>query len=275
MRRLRWSAALLVLASSTAASPRNAWAQRLVLELRPRFGDTLRMRLDQTTEVSGSRQGKTESKQVVTTLRMFSRAIVETSAPAAAMILAVTDSVEVSSTDERAMPLAKATQAQLEGRQMRLRLLPDGTVSVADGQARVPKEVTDLVAGMPASFPRGSVTIGDTWLREMPIPPSTSFGVPFGGVVKTAFRLDSVSASGELAYLSLRGTVVQPGAPATSDTGALTGSVSGSMIVDRRRGWLSESRFLVQMRATLVPPGGTTPMQFRMKITQHMRVFER
>jgi hypothetical protein len=274
MTRLRWSAALLLLASS-AACPRSAWAQRMVLELRPRFGDTLRMRLDQTTEVSGSRQGKAESKQVVTTLRMFSRAIVESSAPVAAMILAVTDSVDVSSTDERALPLAKATQAQLEGRQMRLRLSPDGTVSVADGQARVPKEVTDLVAGMPASFPRGSVAIGDTWLREMPIPPSTSFGVPFGGVVKAAFRLDSISSSGDLAYLSLRGTVLQPGAPVAADKGALAGSVSGSMIVDRRRGWLSESRFLVQMRATIVPPGGTTPMQFRMKITQHMRVFER
>jgi len=264
---LRWSLALFVLSASSAP------AQRVVLELRPRFGDTLRMRLDQTSEVSGTREGKA-SKQVVTTLRMFSRAIVESSSPAIAMILAITDSVDVSSTDERATPLAKATQAQLEGRQMRLRLSPDGTVGVADGQAKVAKEVTDLVAGMPASFPRGSVAIGDTWLREMPIPPSASLGVPLGGVVKAAFRLDSMSTDGDMAYLSLRGTVSQSGVPAAVDNGALTGSVRGSMVVDRRRGWLSESRFLVQMRAT-VTPAGAAPMQFRMKITQHMRVFER
>ena len=264
---LRWSLALFVLSASSAP------AQRVVLELRPRFGDTLRMRLDQTSEVSGTREGKA-SKQVVTTLRMFSRAIVESSSPAVAMILAITDSVDVSSTDERAIPLAKATQAQLEGRQMRLRLSPDGTVGVADGQTKVPQEVTELVAGMPASFPRGSVATGDTWLREMPIPPSTSLGVPLGGVVKAAFRLDSVSSGGDRAYLSLRGTVSQSGAPGAADKGALTGSVSGSMVVDRRRGWLSESRFLVQMRAT-VTPVGAAPMQFRMKITQHMRVFER
>lgn len=274
MFRLRSPLALLVLVVSSAGCPRSGWAQRFVLELRPRFGDTLRMRLDQTSEVSGTRQGKATSMQVVTALRMFSRAIVESSSPTGAMILAITDSVDVSSTDARATPLAKATQAQLEGRQMRLRLSPDGTVGVAGGQTKVPQEVTDLVAGMPASFPRGSVAIGDTWLREMPIPPSASLGVPLGGVVKAAFRLDSVPGDGDLAYLSLRGTVSQSGAPAASDKNALTGSVSGSMIVDRRRGWLSESRFLVQMRATVAPSEGA-PMQFRMKITQHMRVFER
>ena len=266
MPRKRWAVAFLALCAS------NATAQRVVLELRPHFGDTLRMRLDQTTEVSGTREGKT-AKQVLTSLHIYSRAIVESSSPAGAMILAITDSVEVSSNDERAMPLAKATKAQLEGRQMRVRLTPDGTVGVADQGARVPKEVTDLVSGMPASFPRGSVAIGDTWLREMAIPPSTSFGVPLGGTVRAAFRLDSLSADGDFAYLTLRGTVQQEGASPASP-GALTGSVGGRMVVDRRRGWLSESFFLVQMRAS-VPSADMTPMQFRLKITQHMRVFAR
>ena len=266
MSRKRWAVALLAVCAS------NAPAQRVVLELRPHFGDTLRMRLDQTTEVSGTREGK-PSKQVVTSLQIYSRAIIESSSPAGAMILAITDSVEVSSNDERALPIAKAMEAQLEGRQMRLRLTPDGTVAVADQGARVPKEVTDLVAGMPASFPKGSVAIGDTWLREMAIPPSTSFGVPLGGTVKAAFRLDSISADGDHAYLTLRGTVQRSEAPAAAQ-GSLTGAVNGSMVVDRRRGWLRESHFNVQMRAT-VAGSGTAPMQFRMKITQHMRVFDR
>lgn len=276
MSHVRWPLALLL-----CFAPDDARAQRVVLELRPRFGDTLRMVLDQRTEVSGSREGAA-TKQVVTTLRMFSRAIVESSSPAAAMILAVTDSVDVSTTDERARPMAEATQRQLQGRQMRLRLSPDGTVAVADQQANVPREVTDLVSVMPASFPRGSVAIGDTWLREMPIPPTTSLGVPLGGIVKAAFRLDSISDDGDVAYLSMRGTLVPAGDPsAASDRGALSGSLNGSMVVDRRRGWLSESRFLVQMRATLAPPpagavkGGGASMQFRMKISQHMRVLDK
>src|SRR5687767_3576461 len=124
MSRLGWSLALFVVAAS------EGHAQRVVLELRPRFGDTVRMRFDQTTEMSGTRKG-VATKAVVTTLRMFSRAIVESSSPASALILAITDSVDVSTTDERARPLASETQRQLAGRQMRLRLSPDGTVGVA------------------------------------------------------------------------------------------------------------------------------------------------
>jgi hypothetical protein len=204
---------------------------------------------------------------------MFSRAIVEHSTPASATILAITDSVTFNSTDDRAMPLMRATQSQLTGRQMRLRLAPDGTVTLADDVPRVAREVAELVSVMPASFPRASVAIGDTWLREVPIPPAASYGVPLGGVVKAAFRLDSVSADGHNAYLTLRGTVVQPGST-PADKGMITGSLNGNMIVDRHRGWLSESRFLVQMRTT-VTPTGAPPMDFRVKVTQHMRVIER
>jgi hypothetical protein len=273
MSRTRWFSALLILVGWDAGHPRDALAQRYVLELRPRFGDTLRLRLDQKSEVSGSRQGGTSTKQIITTLSMFSRAIVEHSTPAAAVILAITDSVTFTSTDERTIPLVRATQAQLTGRQMRLRLAPDGTVTLADDVPRVAREVAELVSVMPASFPRASVAIGDTWLREVPIPPAASFGVPLGGVVKAAFRLDSVSTDGHNAYLTLRGTVVQPGST-PADKGMITGSLNGNMIVDRHRGWLSESRFLVQMRTT-VTPVGAPPMDFRVKVTQHMRVIER
>ncbi|MEX2153216.1 MAG: hypothetical protein WD825_07745 [Gemmatimonadaceae bacterium] len=272
MSRLRLPLALLLFAASDAR------AQRLVLELRPHFGDTVRMRFDQTTEMSGTRKG-VATKAVVTTLRMFSRAIVESSSPASALILAITDSVDVRTTDERARPLASETQRLLAGRQMRLRLSPDGTVGVADQQPNVPKEVSELVAVMPASFPRGSVAVGDTWLREMPIPPSATFGVPLGGVVKAAFKLDSISEDAEVAYLSMRGSLQQVAEQSGVNSGALTGSVNGSMVVDRRRGWLSESRFLLQMRATVASVGAkgaaTDPMQFRMKITQHMRVSDK
>jgi hypothetical protein len=252
----------------------------VMLELRPRVGDTLRMRLDQTTEMIGNRRGGVP-RSVTTTLVMFSRAIVESSAQASTLILAITDSADASTSDERGRPVADETKRQLAGRQMRLRLSPDGTVAVADQQGsggNVPRVVNDLVAVMPASFPKGSVAVGDTWLREMPIPPTTGLGVPLGGVVKAAFRLDSVSRDGNIAYLTMRGTLVPSNDGAMLDKGALSGSVNGSMIVDRRRGWLSESRFLVQMRTTVMSLGAAraaSPMEFRMKITQHMRVFDK
>src|SRR5207247_4661063 len=97
-----------------------------------------------------------------------------------------------------------------------------------------------------------------------------------GGFVRANFRLDSVAQGGDVAYVSMRGTLQQrPSSGASAEGSVVTGSVNGSMIVDRRRGWLSESRFVVQMATTVASRGGAkiTPMQFRMKIRQHMRVF--
>ena len=273
MVRWRWTVALAMAMSAEAQA--QSGIERIVLELRPRAGDTLRLRLDQTTEMSGIRSGGT-ARVMSTTLQMYSRAIVESTTAASATILALTDSVVVSGSDERARTLAAETERQLAGKQMRVRMAPDGTVSIAEPQASISREVNDLVSIMPASFPRGSVAVGDTWLREMPIPPSASMGVPLGGMVKAAFRLDSITSDGNVAFLSLKGTMHPLGeAIASSDPRALVGSVNGSMIVDRRRGWLSESRFLIETRATLPRIGTTAPMQFRLRITQHMRILEK
>jgi hypothetical protein len=243
--------------------------QRVVLELRPRFGDTLKMVLHQTTEVSGTRKG-VSAKPMVTELSMFSRAIVELSTPASALILAITDSVDARSTDSRAAQLVSETERQLEGRSLRVRMSPDGTVGLAERPPDVPSEVNDFIALMPASFPKGSVAIGDTWLREMQIPPSANFGVPVTGLVRAAFRLDSIAKGGDEAYVSMKGTLLpnQDG----SAPGAYTGTVNGAMIVDRRRGWLTESSFLVQMRSSVIATnaGRTDTIHMRLKLTQHM-----
>jgi len=269
MWRSGWLPALLLYAATATAS-----AQRSQLELRPRTGDTVRMRLDQVTEMQGGRSGA-PMKPVVTTLTMLSRAIVERSDSMSALIVAVTDSVDVHSSDVRARAMVSKTEDQLRGRQMRLRLAPDGSVSVADRASDVPREVNELLAVMPGSFPREPVAIGDTWVREMAIAPPTSIaGVPVRGSVRATFRLDSISRGGDLAYVSMRGTLQQRATQTAASVFA--GSVNGSLVVNRRRGWLNESRFLVEMRTTLVATGAaSTAMDFRMKITQHMRVVDK
>lgn len=250
----------------------SADAQRVVLELRPRFGDTVWIRLDQSTEVFTSRKG-VMAKPVVTTLSMFSRAIVEVSTAASAMILAITDSVDVTSNDKAAAVGASETRRQLAGRQMRLRLQPDGTVTVVDDEGNVPRHVGEMVSLMPASFPRGSVTIGDTWLREMPIPPSGAAGVPL--VVRAAFRLDSVSTDYDVAYLSMRGNVEETGSGARTSSG-FTGKVNGSMVVDRRRGWLSASRFAIELKTLVAAPTpNEPPVRYMMRVTQQMQVIDK
>jgi hypothetical protein len=256
-------AVLLVMIGSSAQ------AQRVVLELRPRFGDTVWIQLEQSTEMSIVRAGVTGAP-TLTTLSMYSRAIVESSTAAYALIHAITDSVEVSTTSKAVAASAAETERQLEGRQMRLKLLPDGTVNVAESDASVSKQVGELVSLMPASFPRGSVTIGDTWLREMPLPGDAS-GRPM--VVRAAIRLDSISPDYDVAYLSMRGNVVDTD---TANHAGPTGRVSGSMVVDRRRGWLSASRFTFTLKTLVAgPDAGAQPSQVQIRVIQQMRVLDK
>ena len=269
MPRRRWILAVLTCVGTELA------AQSVLLELRPRAGDTLRMRLDQTTETVGSRKG-TVPMQVTTALSMFSRAVVEGRSGTATLIFAITDSVDLISSDAHARKLVDDVERQLKGRQMRLRLAPNGTVSLVEPARDIPREVSELVSVMPASFPSEPVAVGDTWVREMPIPPGVRLGVPIGGVVRSTFRFDSLTRDARFAYISMRGTMhpVIVGIVERADIG---GSVEGNMIVDRRRGWLSESRFLIMMRTTVESKSGRSvePMQFRTTITQRMKVEKR
>jgi hypothetical protein len=263
MRRTWWLVVALLAVSGSAK------AQKVQLELRPKAGDTLRMRLDQSVEVSGTRDGRSPV-QMGSRFTMFSRAIVEGATASGTRILAITDSITMDARDEQSRLLAEDARRQLVGRQMRLLLTPDGLVEVADDARRMPREVSDLVAVMPASFPREPLAVGDTWMRQMPIPPSAQFGIPLGGLVRARFRLDSLSPGGSLAYVSMRGTVES----ASGRPDSAGGNVSGSMVVNRRRGWLLESRFLVLLRASVVSPGAAaaSTTNFRVKVTQHLRV---
>src|SRR4051794_15203484 len=78
-------------------------AQSIVLRIKPHTGDTIRMRLDQQSEMTGTRRtpGGDATSMVLTTMKMFSRALVEGASEQGTTILAVTDSVQVSTTDER------------------------------------------------------------------------------------------------------------------------------------------------------------------------------
>src|SRR4051812_28044432 len=98
MRRLRLSFGWL----AAAALAGHLHAQGITLAIKPRIGDTLRMRLDQESEMTGVRKTTAGelSAMVVTTMKMFSRAIVEGANDVGTAVLAVTDSVRLSTTDD-------------------------------------------------------------------------------------------------------------------------------------------------------------------------------
>jgi len=213
-------------------------------------------------------------------MRVYSRAIVEKSAPAATYVRAVTDSVRLTTTDERALNLEEEARRALEGRVMTLRISPDGTVSLADTTDDSSRDVADVVSLIPAALPRGPVVVGYTWSRDMPLP-SSGRTAPGGanGWLHTKFRLDSLSRHGGIAYVSMRGEMRpehDPGAERGSGPELEHGSVVGTMLFDRTRGWLTESQFTIVAHSVVrIPNAENTVMRFETRVTQHMKTVER
>src|SRR6185503_18443681 len=108
-----------------------------------------------------------------TTMQMYSRAVVEGIADDGTNVLAVTDSVRVHTTDERSRADAARVEAQMRGQRVRFRVAPDGMVGMVEMSDGTPREVAQVVSLMPAAFPRGKIKVGESWIREMPLPSGT------------------------------------------------------------------------------------------------------
>jgi hypothetical protein len=56
----------------------------------------------------------------------------------------------------------------------------------------------------------------------------------------------------------------------------MTGSLDGYLIVDRERGWMTQSMSVLVVRSVIEPPAalGAPPMSLRMRITQRMRTLD-
>ena len=59
--------------------------------------------------------------------------------------------------------------------------------------------------------------------------------------------------------------------------GVPAGLVSGSMLVDLVRGWMTDSRFSVLLRSVVTPPvaTGLAPMRFVTRVTQRLRTMDK
>ena len=255
-------------------------AQMVVLQVRPHVGDTLRMRLDQESEMTGVRRTNTgeASAFVINSMKMFSRAIVEGSSDNGTVLLAVTDSLVLSTTDEHSRAAAVQAAEQMRGQRLRFRVAPDGTVSMAESNDGPSREVAQVVSLMPAAFPKGAIKVGESWIREMPLPVGSQLGSQLSGKLHVTFRLDSLTHNHEWAFVSMRGEV-QPATGPSAAFGATLekGYVNGTMLVDQRRGWLTESWFSIVVTSTTNGPAvsGILSMHMQMRITQLMHTMDR
>lgn len=255
-----------------------AGAQMIVLQMRPHVGDTLRVRMEQQSELVGVRpSARGDVRTTVTsTLEVWSHAIVEGSSPAGALVRTVTDSAVVSSSDpSTGRARGKPTRVPVHS-EVRMHVMPNGTMQLADDESDRHGD-GDLAGLMPAAFPTGPVKVGEIWTREMALPGVLGGGP--AGVLRAVFRLDSLGRGGALAYVSMKGEMrpMPAGAGGSADAPSLDGgNVTGTLVLDRRRGWLAESRFAIDAATTIAPPATAAdgPLHFRMRVTQRVKTLE-
>lgn len=256
-----------------------ARAQGITLRLHPRVGDTLHTRLEQQTEVSATLRGggtAPTTRSVTTSISLHSRTIVKESSPASTLVLTIVDSVDLETSDPHGAEQVAQAERALRRQQLLLQLAPDGTVESARELrgGSVPRDLAEAMSVMPAVFPRRTVNVGDVWTRDMPLPAGGPLGSRSAGHVSAVFRLDSLDRGGHLAYVSMHGDILTD---PESEGVQLSGAVTGAMLVDRLRGWMTDSRFTVLLRSLVTPPPSTglPPMRFVTRVTQRLHTMDK
>lgn len=262
----RFAAAVAVLLiASTSAE-----AQAVLLRINPRVGDTLSVWMNQKVEMTGTpvgcgSQGCSESTRTMTSvMEVFSRAIIRQQTAEGAMVRAVTDSIRTSASAGATKPKAPV---RIRGRDetIELRVSADGSVEVVDEDAS--EELRALFGQMPATLSGKPVAVGERWTRQMRIPIAGRSQT--SGLVRATFSLDSLGRNGEMAFISMRGTLAHD--QRSGSDSDFSGSMSGSIQLDRRLGWISETRAVIDVMSVVQPAAGGRPMRVRTRVTQLLR----
>ena len=252
------------------------YGQPVLLQIRPHIGDTLRMHLSQTVEMTGTTRGnRRDTTSMTTSIEVFTRAIAEQYTSSGTLMQTITDSVAM--TPASAASLADLKRRAMQAKPVLLRVSADGAMEmVDDGDPN--SELRHLFGEMPAVLTRAPVAIGEKWTREMQIPLSSEPGAV--GSVRATFRLDSLGRNGDIAYISMRGTMSRINTAGAAPAGpgyGTSGQLSGTLQIDRRLGWITDSKSSIIVQSTIESapdrrgdPKGA-PMLVRTKITQWIR----
>jgi hypothetical protein len=258
-----------------------AGAQGVTLEVRPRPGDTLLVTLNHSVSITGGPKSYPDSATTISThYHVATRDIVERADEQGTVILAIIDSVRMRTTGSFGASPFPGVDRGMERMRLRLRVMPDGSSQIIEGITQLDPALRDVLGAMPSVLPLVSVKVGDSWTRALPLPadgpPSATSAPP--GTLRATFRLDSLSHNGDRAWISLYGRV-EPARPAPSAAGTLSskmsGTLNGTLILDRRRGWLAESRATVVIESQVATPGGGPPLLVTVRVHQVMQTAER
>jgi len=189
----------------------------------------------------------------------------------------VTDSVSTERIDDRGPEPAPRRNRPVDGTRVLLHVAPDGAITLLDSTASVSSALREVLKNLPVTFPRDPVKVGESWVRAMALPAGAGYGQ--AGEVKLEFRLDSVVDGADLAYVSVHGPL--GGTPLKATVGGQTvtsrGTLTGTMVIDERRGWLTDWHATIDVQYEMQPPPGSnqSPGRMRMTATQWLRAIDR
>jgi len=249
-------------------------AQPVLLQIRPRIGDTLTVWMKQKVEMTGTPAGCVASKAqsrteacsgqtrtMTNVMEVFSRAIIQKGWRGGTTVLALTDSIRTSNSPGIGKP-TKPVRVRGRDNVFELRVSTDGGAEVVNENAS--EELRAMFGQMPATLSRKPVSVGDTWTRQMRLPIAGKAGA--FGLVRATFELDSLGRNGDMAYISMRGTLTHDRKDGSDSE--LGGSITGSIQLDRRLAWITETRAVIDVTSVVNPTTGGGPMRVRTKITQ-------
>jgi hypothetical protein len=260
---LAWVAAI-------AASPSLASAQSILLQIRPHVGDTLTVKLDQTIDMSGTPVGCARpqlclalARRMTTVTEVFSKAIVQSVSKDGARVLAVTDSIR--SATSRGAKVGSLHRVKTRNDTIQLRVTKEGGAEVIDADAS--DEMRAVFGQMPATLSDKPVKIGGKWKREMRIPIAGEAGAM--GMVRATFQLDSLGRNGDIAYISMKGTLSHD--HRDGSVSEVDGWMTGSMQLDRRLAWITETRAEIDVTSIVRLASSSEPMRVRTHVTQLLK----
>ena len=134
--------------------------------------------------------------------------------------------------------------------------------------------------GVTAEVQRSPVTLApDRSIYNVQEMPLAQGGIATTASLKTTFRFDSLSRNKEIAYVSMSGELSRTAMDSASGRSGLemTGAIKGGMTIDRKRGWMMDSRAVINLKSVLPPVrgGNAHPMHFNLTITQRMRALDK
>lgn len=262
-------------------------AQPVLLQISPHVGDTLIVRMNQRVEMTGTPTGcpsgfatprrnskvKPETRlctegirHMTTVMEVFSRAIVHKTGKEGALVTTVTDSIRTSVSNGNAKSAAP-TRVKTKNDEIDMLVAKDGGAEVVDEDAT--DELRAIFGQMPAVLSRKPVSPGETWKRQMRIPIAGEAGAT--GLVSATFQLDSIAHNGDIAYISMHGNLSHD--HRDGSVSELTGWLSGTMQLDRRLAWITDTHAVIDATSTVHSGSAGSPMVVHTRVTQQLKAF--